>query len=375
MFRRMRRGRCQQLVGQPRRDDEGNGQREQHAHRRVDRNRAHVGAHQAADEGHRQQRRDHRKRGEYGRAADFVHRLRNDLPQRLAGFQRLPAVDVLDHHDCVVDQNADREDQREQRHPVEREAPGPRGEQGCRKGQCHRHADDQRFAPAECQPDQRDHGGGGEDQLADQLLRLVGGGGAIVARDGEFDTGRDDRALERFGALDDRFSHVGRIDARLLRHRQRHRRILGAGLFLRRRLADAMPDVAAGLVRAVLDLRDVGHEHRLAVGHADDQFAHIVGRLEIGAGLHQHLAVARNDLAGRLRGIGYLQRGADVLRGNAVRSHALGVHQHADHVAGPAYGRHVARAVEALDLESRWRVPPVAGRTRRAPGRPSRRSG
>ena len=30
-------------------------------------------------------------------------------------MEPLPAVDVLDDNDCVVDQNADREDQREQR--------------------------------------------------------------------------------------------------------------------------------------------------------------------------------------------------------------------------------------------------------------------
>ena len=80
---------------------------ERHAQAAVDRDRAHVRAHQAADEGHRQQRRDHRQRGQDGRAADLVDRRRDDLAQRLARLQLLVAVDVLDHHDGVVDQDAD----------------------------------------------------------------------------------------------------------------------------------------------------------------------------------------------------------------------------------------------------------------------------
>ena len=59
------------------------------------------------------------------------------------------AVDVLHHHDGVVHQDADGEDQREQRHAVQREAPGPGGEQRRREREQHRDADDQRLAPAE----------------------------------------------------------------------------------------------------------------------------------------------------------------------------------------------------------------------------------
>jgi hypothetical protein len=106
--------RLHQLERQPGRDGEGDGQRQRHAQAGVDRDRAHVRPHQAADEGHGQQRRDHRQRGQDGGAADLVHRQRDDLAQRLARVELLVAVDVLHHHDGVVDQDADREDQREQ---------------------------------------------------------------------------------------------------------------------------------------------------------------------------------------------------------------------------------------------------------------------
>ena len=71
------------------------------------------------------------------------------------------AMDVLDDDDGVVDQDADREDQREQRHAVDGEAPGPGGEQ--RGGQRHhdRRADDDRLAPAD-----RDHTSSTTDAVA-----------------------------------------------------------------------------------------------------------------------------------------------------------------------------------------------------------------
>ena len=67
-----------QLQRQPRRDDERDRQRDQHAHAGVDRDRAHVRPHQAGDERHRQQRGDHREGGEDGRAADLVDRARDE---------------------------------------------------------------------------------------------------------------------------------------------------------------------------------------------------------------------------------------------------------------------------------------------------------
>jgi hypothetical protein len=91
-----------------------------------------------------------------------------------ARVQLLVAVDVLHHHDGVVDQDADREDQREQRHAVEREAPGPGREQRGRQRQDHRGADDHRLAPAQREATSSTTDAGGEGQLLDQLVGLVG---------------------------------------------------------------------------------------------------------------------------------------------------------------------------------------------------------
>ena len=91
--------------------------------------------------------------------------------------------DVLDDHDRVVDQDADREDQREQRHAVQRVSRQVQGEQ--RRGQGEHGPPGRRSPPRAGRARQNEpapHGSGGEEQLLDQLDRLVVGGRAVVAR-------------------------------------------------------------------------------------------------------------------------------------------------------------------------------------------------
>ena len=335
----------EQLHRQPGRHHEGDGQRDQHAHGRVDGDGAHIGPHQAGDEGHGQQCGDDREGGKDGGPAHFVHGAGDDLPQGLVRVQLAPAVDVLHHHDGVIHQDADGEDQGEQGHPVQGEAPGPGGEQGGRQGEGHGQADDQGLAPPQGEQHQQHHGTGGEHQLADELLGLVGGGGAVVAGDGEFHALGNDAALEGLGAGDDRLGHVGGVDPRLLGDRQGDR---GEFAFL-----GAVPDIVGGLIRPVLHPRHVGHEHGLAPVHPHHQALHVGRRLDVGAGLHQHFLVARDQAARGLYGVGHLQRGAQVLGGDAVGVHAVRVHDDPDHVAGTADGGDVAGAGNALELDLR----------------------
>ena len=348
-----------QLQRQPRGNDKGNGEGNEHAHRGIDRDRAHVRPHQAGDERHRQQRRDDGKGRQNGRAADFIHRRRDDLPQRLVGLQQVPTMDVLDHDYGVVDQYADREYQGKQGYPVEGEAIRPGGEQGRRQGQTHRRADDHGFAPAQRKQHQQYDEGGGEHQLADQLLRLVGGRRTVIARHREFDAVGNHRALERFGARDHGFGDVGGVDAGLLRNRQRHRRKLG--------LAITVPDITHRLVGAVNHLGNVGQVHRPGIEDTHHQAPDVCRRLDIGAGLHQDFAVAADQAPGRLRGVRHLQCRLQVLRRDAVPVHAVGIHDDANHMAGAADGRHVARTGNALeiDLGSARHLLQFEGRTRR----------
>ena len=94
------------LQGQPRRDGEGNQQRQGHAQAGIDRNGAHVGAHEARHKGHGQQGCNDGERGQNGGATHFINSGGNDVLQRFFRVQLLMAVNVFHHHNGIVHQNA-----------------------------------------------------------------------------------------------------------------------------------------------------------------------------------------------------------------------------------------------------------------------------
>ncbi len=338
---------------EPRRDDERDGERDQHAHARVDRDRTHVRAHEPGHERHGQQGRNHGERGENRRSAHFVDRPRNQVDKGCRRLECSVPVDVLDDDDRVVDQDADREDQREEAHPVEREAPRPRREQRCGKRQQHRDADDDRLAAAERDEHQGDDGQGREQQLGDQKLRLVVGSAAIVARHARLDAGRNHRVPELCEALLDALRHHHGVFAGLLRHLDRDggpgaSRI---GRLPAARLADAVPGVVRRRWRAVFDARDVGEVDRLPVVHPDDKLAHRPRRLEKLAGFDVDRLVAANQRAGRQGRICRAQRALQIGGGKAIGVHPLGVEQHLHDATGTADRRHFARSRHALELD------------------------
>ena len=112
---------AEELERQPRGDDEGDEEGEDHRRRGVDRDRPHVRAHEARDEGEREERADDGERGEDRRVPDLVDGVDRRQPRRAPAELVVP-VDVLDDDDRVVDEDADREDEREERDTVQRVA-------------------------------------------------------------------------------------------------------------------------------------------------------------------------------------------------------------------------------------------------------------
>ena len=332
--------------GQPGRDDKRNRQRQQHAHAGIDGDGAHVRPHQAADESHRQQCSDHRERGQDGRAADFIDGARNDLGQRLAGKKLLMAVDVFNHHDGIVHQNTDGKDQREQRHAVQREAPGPGGKQRHGQRQNHRRADDRRFTAAQREKYQRHHRGRGEQQFLDQLLRLVVGAGAVVARLGDLHRIGNHGIAQLRDPRHDGVGHVDGILARFLGHGHGHGRVLATAT----PGGQAMPDIAAGRQRAVAHGRHIFQEYWPAFAHADHQVGDLAGLRQEGAGFDGHALVAGQQFAHRHAHIRRLQRLAHLLHRHARARHAPRVQFDQHGAAGAAQGLHFARAGNALDV-------------------------
>ena len=185
-----------QAQHQPGRDHHGDEEREQHRRRGIGRDRRHVGPHQPGDEQHRQQRRHHGQRGDDGRIADFGHRLDRRLQARAAVLHRPVPGDVLDHDDGVVDQDADGEDEREQADAVDgvaHQVGGKQREQNRGRNDDER---DQRLAPADGEGDEHDDRDGRQPEMEQQLVRLVVGGLAVVARHRHVDVGRDQPALD-----------------------------------------------------------------------------------------------------------------------------------------------------------------------------------
>ncbi len=72
------------------------------------------------------------------------------------------ANDVFDNDNCVVDQNANAENEREERNPVERVAKQIEDAEGKRQGDGNREQNNARFSPTEKDCDQKRDGESGE---------------------------------------------------------------------------------------------------------------------------------------------------------------------------------------------------------------------
>ena len=142
--------------------------------------------------------------------------------QRFVRIQALVTVDVLHHHDGVVHQDANREDERKQRHAVEREAPGPTGKQGGGEGEDDGAAHNHRFAAPQRQAHQQDDRAGGKGQLLNQLVGFVGGGLAIVARDRHLHTVGDEGVAQGVHTGTHRTRHIDRVFTGLFGDAQGH---------------------------------------------------------------------------------------------------------------------------------------------------------
>jgi hypothetical protein len=301
--------------------------REKHRRAGADRDRAHVGPHQPADERHRQHRGDHGESGKNRRVADLVDGFNCDLQQPLAPAAREAQVadDVLHDHDRVVDEDADREDQREKRDAVERVTVEVENKERQPEGHGDRQEHDERFAPAEEQQDQHGHAEDRDPHVQQQLVGFFRGGRAVVARDGDADIGRDERALEAINPGQHGADDIDRVRARPLGHAEGDGRLLAG----RTGAALAEQHVVGRFVCAVDDRRDVPKINRPPLGHADDRRADIARIAEEGAGLQQRFPVGGGLRAGVGLGVGLLQHRHEVPGAEIAGGELLGIQHHA----------------------------------------------
>ena len=298
------------------------------------------GALQAGDERRRQEHRDQHQGDRDQRAADLVHGLVCGFLGRHA--LRQVALDVLDHDDGVVDDDADRQHQAEQRQRVEGDA--HRGHDGERPDQRDRDGEDRddRRAPG---LQEQDHDDDDEDH------------GLEECRDDGVDGGLD----EGRGIIDDRVVEAGREALLQPLHLGddgvRGGERVGAG---------ALEDAEGGgrlvvevgvqrvVLRAQLDAGDVAQaRHRPVRLGADHDVLELLGRTQPSQRAHRQGEPARRhrrrlvDRTGRDLEVRRPQRqhdfaGREVARGNAGR-----VEPDAHRVVAAAEHQHVADAVDA----------------------------
>ncbi|KAG1455043.1 hypothetical protein G6F57_015371 [Rhizopus arrhizus] len=138
----------------------------------------------AALQGGRDEHRGQHHGDRHHRAGDLGHRLLRGRLRRQA-FLGHDALDVLDHHDRVVDHDADRQHHREQGQLVDREADHPHAQEGAEQG----HRDDQgrdQGGAEVLQEDQhhQEHQQHRFEQGLDHFLdRDLDEGGAVVRRE------------------------------------------------------------------------------------------------------------------------------------------------------------------------------------------------
>ncbi len=250
----------EQPVGEVGRDDEGHRQRRHHRDRRAHRDGAHVRAHHAGDECHRQYRGDDGEGGEdrgISHLVDGIHR--RHLRRPVAHLE--VAIDVLHHDDRVVHQNADGKDECEERDAIERVAERVVHEQRERERDRHRYQHHRRLAPSQEEPDQQRHRDRGDEEVQNQLPSLVAGGLAVVARDVESHVGWEESPLRRGNPFQHRVRHRRGVGALPLRHRDRHGTLGRPRASLVRHVARRFPESFG-------DIGDVAQGDRRAVVHA-----------------------------------------------------------------------------------------------------------
>ena len=245
--------------------------------------------------------------------------------KRPARLLAMVALDVLHHHDGVVHQDADGEDQREEGHAVQGVAGQEVDEEGQGEGDRHRDADHQPAAPAHGQGDEGHDGQGRDEQVLDQLVALLARRLAVVARDVHADVRGKQLRTECLDLGQGLLGEGGRVRARALGESEGHGGMLDAGgVFRGRGPRPAGEGYDRGrLVGPIHDPRHVAHVDGPAGLHAHDHAADVRSAPEERAGFEAYLAVSAHGRAGLQACAAGLQRARERGPAHALPRHAV----------------------------------------------------
>ena len=296
----------------------------------------------AGDEGGRHEHRAEHQRDRDQRAADLVHALARGIARREP--RRDIALDILDHHDRVVDNDPDGEHQAEQRQIVEREAEQAHHEEGADERDRDRQDRDDCRAPSLQEQDYHQYDqhdrledglGDGIDRLADELRRIV---------------------------ADGVFQPLGEVLRQLL-HGCNHavggrERVRAGKLVDRERDRRVAPEIGVGGIidRRKLDARDVLETHHCLRALLHDDVAEFLRVDQPAARANRELKCAR---LGHRRLVQHpggdlhvlrLQGARHVAGGEGERLQPVWIEPDAHRIVAPAEGRDRADTGEAAEL-------------------------
>jgi hypothetical protein len=325
---------------QHRREREGDEEREHRRHGDGEAELAEETADVALHEGDRHVHHHVQQRDRHGGEADLVAPLKGGHPRRFAELQ--VAVDVLQHHDAVVHQDADQQRQGHQAHQVEAEAHEVHHQEGGdeRRGDGQQH--DERVAPGV--QEEQQHGAGDQHRqlqvelhVVQRVPRVLGG----VVRHLEGDALRHRALRARDGGLD-AVGHLDAVRLGLLGDRQ------ADGVLAVEALQAGQVGVGVGDVGHVLE--EDGRRRRAgrpAAAAVDDEVADVFHALRQRGEAHVGLDVAQAQRAGG--GVEVLggERVDDLLQRDVEGLEAQRIDLHLDLALAPAGDLHVGHAAHA----------------------------
>jgi hypothetical protein len=265
----------------------------------------------AGHEEDRDEDRDQRARDRDDREADLARAAQRRLERGLAVLD--VAHDVLEHHDRIVDDEADRERQAEQRDVVDRvaEAPEQRDRAEQRDRQRHRRDHRRDDAAQEQEDDEDDERDRSEHRQRDVVERVADRHRTIVDR--RQPHRRRQLRLEAGELGAHRIDDLDRVRVGLAVDRERDRRVAVE----RRRRLDGL--------EAVLDRRDFLQPHRVAALVADDQLGELGGVAQLPVGLQRQRLRRALERADRRVGVGGAERLGQLVEADVARGERIGL--------------------------------------------------
>ena len=178
---------------------------------------------------------------------------------------------------------------------------------------------------------------GRDEQLEQQLVHLVVGGLAVVARHRDVHVVRDERALQGFHHRQHPVGHGDPIAPLLLGDGQSYR-----GLAVGHdRVVPGRPRVVGGeavrLLRSLVDGGHIAHVHRLILADTHHQARDLCGRVQERAGEDGEVVLAHLDVADLLLAVGRTDGVGDLVQGNVEAGQTAGQGLHPDLLGAAAH--------------------------------------